>query len=134
MKRRAFRIAGVPLVAALLLAGSAGAALGEPHKNQISVPVSCSNGAEVTFVVNGESNAGQVVGEKRNVLIKRYEATYYSPDGTVVGEQSFDGGTRTGQQGSLVSCAGESTFTHWQLGKVRTVLQFEGFFTPRDDG
>ena len=126
---------GVSLLTALLLAGSAGAALGEPLKNQISVPVSCSNGESVTFVVNGEGNAGQIVGSKSNIMIKAYEATYYSTtDGAVVGEQSFAGGTKTGQQGAAVRCAGESTFTHWQLGEVRAVLQFEGFVTPRGKG
>jgi len=118
------------LVAALfavVLGG--GVAAAEPGKNQVMASVACDDGRQYTFVINGESNAGHLVESTSNLITARYAVDYFDGEGNLVASDSFDGGVKKGQR--LISCQGETTFEHWQLGTVTAVIDFQGFVTPR---
>jgi hypothetical protein len=127
MRRRAPLLAAATLAATLLVGGTAAA---EPGMNQILVPAECDNGEEYTFVVNGEGNVGHLLGSNSNFVVKRYEVSYFAPKSKEpLMTDTYDSGLKTGLEGELVTCTGETTIDHWQLGKVRAVFEFQGFLT-----
>ena len=76
MRRIALLLATV-LLAAVLLASGTGPVAAQPGKNQIEVTTDqCSNGKTYTFVLNGESNVGQIEGTTSNVIVVRSEVTF----------------------------------------------------------
>ena len=124
------------LLTAVLLAGGAGMAAAEPHKNQVLVPASCGDNGEqqYTFVLNAQGNAGQIVGSNSNIVIKSYVATYTNVDTGETFVDIYNSGNKTGQQRDLISCSGETKYVDNVFGEVTVVFKFEGFVTPRGKG
>lgn len=120
------------LFAAALLACGLGTAAAEPAKNRVLASASCDDGEEYVFLIDGEGNAGRVLGSKANVVVLEYEVSYVDPDtGERVVADTFYRGEKNGLRGDRVRCAGTTAFDHWQLGEVTAVFEFEGFVTPR---
>ncbi len=119
------------LLAAVLLTSGIGVAAAEPQKNQILVPATCDNGQSYTFVINGMSKVGQILGSTNNIAIKRFTVTYLDPDGNLIGGDEFDRGNKNGVQRDLINCAGRTTTEIQGLGLVTAVFEFQGFVTPR---
>lgn len=121
----------VALLAVVLLASGVGTASAEPHKNQILVPATCDNGQSYTFVINGMSKVGQIVGSNGNIVIKSFTVTYFDPDGNPIGGDTFGQGNKKGLQEDLIECDGSTTTELQGLGVVKAVFDFHGFLTPR---
>lgn len=122
------RIALLSVAALFAAVLGSGVAAAEPAKNQVMASATCDDGRQYTFVLNGESNAGQLLDSTGNLITARYAVDYFDQDGNLVASDSFNQGTKKGQR--LISCHGETTFEHWQLGTVTAVLEFQGFVTP----
>jgi len=131
MKRMARLFASV-LITMALLAGGAGSAFAEPGKNQIEAETSsCSNGQNYAFVINGMGKAWQLQGSNGNLVVKNYTLSYFDPDsGEFIGSDTYGGGKKSGQQGRLISCVGETTTDLVGIGTVRVVAEFDAFVTP----
>jgi hypothetical protein len=63
------------------------------------VPATCDNGQSYTFVINGMSKVGQILGSTNNIAIKRFTATYIDPGGKLKRDDAFDQGNKKGLQG-----------------------------------
>lgn len=120
------------LLAVVLFAGGIRTAAAEPQKNQIEVPVTCSNGEQYTLVFNAMSKTGQVRGSTSNVVVKSGTVTYSDPDtGEPIRGDEFGGqGNKKDLRGDL-TCQGEVVAELVGLGPVRAVFEFQGFVTPR---
>lgn len=132
MRRIALLLVTV-LLAAVLLAGGIGTATAQPGKNQIEVPVKCTNGEKYTLVFNAMSKTGQIKESTSNIVIKSGTVTYFNPDtGEQVGSNEVGGqGKKKDLRGELITCSGTVTTELVGLGKVRAVFEFQGFVTPR---
>lgn len=119
------------LLVVVLLTSTIGVAAAEPQKNQILVPASCDNGQSYTFVINGMSKVGQILGSTNNIVIKRFTVTYFDPDGNLIGGDTFGQGNKKGLQRDLINCTGRTTTELQGLGLVTAVYEFQGFITPR---
>ncbi|MDQ3639464.1 MAG: hypothetical protein M3426_16065 [Actinomycetota bacterium] len=130
------RIAFLPvtvLLAAVLFASGIGTVAAEPQKNQIEVPVTCSNGEQYTLVFNAMSKTGQVLGNTSNIVIKSGTVTYFNlVTGEKIESDEVGGqGKKKDLRGELITCSGTVTTELVGLGKVRAVFEFQGFVTPR---
>lgn len=131
MKRITLALAAA-LIAAVLGAGVAAA---EPGKNQVTVPATCDNGRQITFVLNAQGDAGKIAGSNSNIVVKSYVATYKDPStGETLFVDSSTGGNKNGLQRNLVTCNGETTYTDNKYGTVAVVFDFQGLITPRGKG
>lgn len=130
MKRITLAVAAAMFAAVI----GAGVAAAEPAKNQVTVPAMCDDGKRHTFVLNDEGNSGHVLQSTSNVITVWYEVTYVDPDGDPMATDSFDRGNKAGLEGAMISCHGETTLDHWQLGTVKAVFDFGGFVTPQGKG
>ena len=125
-------LAIVALLAVVILGSGVGTAAAEPQKNQILVPVKCDNGQSYTFVINGMSKVGQIIGSNDNIVVTEFTVTYRDLKNKLLGEDTFDQGNAEGSQGVSLSCTGRTTAELEGLGVVRAVYEFEGFITPRE--
>jgi hypothetical protein len=131
--KRTVRVLTAVWIATTLAASTMGPAVAEPGKNRIEAETSsCSDGQNYTFVINGMGKAWHIVGSNANLIIKRYTLTYFDPaSGERIGSDTYGGGNKNGQEGSLVTCVGEITTELQGLGLVRVVAEFEAFVTPQ---
>lgn len=119
------------MFAVVVLAVGAGVASAEPHKNQIILPASCDNGRNYTLVLNGEGNAGHVLGSNNNVIPVKYTVTYLNAENQEpIATYRYDNGKKTGLEGKLVSCSGTTEFEDWKMGRVVSIFEFEALVTP----
>lgn len=131
MRRIALLLVTV-LLAAVLFASGIGTAAAEPQKNQIEVPVTCSNGEQFTLVFNAMSKTGQVRGSTSNVVVKSGTVTYSDPDtGEPIGGDEFGGQSNKKGVRDDLTCQGGVVTELVGLGPVRAVFEFQGFVTPR---
>ncbi len=127
------------LLAAMLFASGIGTAAAEPQKNQIRVPVSCSDGEqytlEYTLVFNAMSKTGQIEGSTSNTVVKSGTVTYFDPDtGKLIGSDEVGGqGNKKDKNlgGDRITCKGETETELVGQGPVRAVFEFQGFVAPR---
>ncbi len=129
MRRIALLLVTV-LLAAVLLAGGIGTATAQPGKNQIEVPVKCTNGEKYTLVFNAMSKTGQIKESTSNVVVKSGTVTYITETGERTTD-TFDQGNAEGLQGDLITCRGKTTTELFGLGEVTAIFKFEGLVTPR---
>jgi hypothetical protein len=135
-------LATVVLLAVVLLTSGVGTAA-EPQKNQILVPVKCDNGQSYTFVINGMSKVGQIIGDNNNIVVTKFTVTYRNPDGseevrTFEQGKAEDSNGNSPQGNDALSCTGSADITIQGPGdegprNVRAVYEFEGFVTPRGE-
>jgi hypothetical protein len=129
--RNIVNLAIIGLLAVVLFTSVAGTAAGEPQKNQILIPATCDDGQSYTFVINGMSKVGQIIGDENNIAIKSFTVDYFDSDGNLVGGDTLDQGNKEGLQGDLISCTGSTTTELQGLGSVTAFFEFTGFVTPR---
>jgi hypothetical protein len=127
------------LVAMLVFVGS-GTANAEPGKNRITTQLRCSDGQDYTVTINGMGKAGHLEGTDGNLVIKRYDLTFYDPDspppdGEPIGGDAYEPkGNKNGQEGDLIKCAGQTLAELVGVGEVIVVFDLEAFITPRANG
>jgi hypothetical protein len=119
------------LLTVVLLTSGGGTAAAELQKNQILVPAKCDKGQRYTFVINGMSKVGQIIGDNNNIVITEFTVTYRDLKNKLLGEDTFDQGTAEDSQGDSISCTGSTIAELEGLGVVKAVFVFEGFITPR---
>lgn len=126
--RRLAILLTVALFPTVLLVSGVGTVSAEPQKNQILVPATCDNGQSYTFVINGMSKVGQIVGSNGNLVVKSFTVTYFDPDGNLIGGDTFGQGNKE----DLIECNGSTTTELQGLGVVTAIFDFQGFLTPRN--
>ncbi len=131
--RRMILLLEIVLVATVVFASGIGTVAAEPMKNQVVVPASCSDGKTYTFVLNGEGNAGHIIGSKSNIIIARATVIFTDPDtGELIGMDEFgQQGDKSGLEGDLIRCTGQVEVTLFRLGTVIAEFEFDAFVTPR---
>jgi len=124
-------LATMVLLAMVLPTSGGGTAAAEEQKNQILVPAKCDNGQSYTFVINGMSKVGQIIGDNNNIVVTEFTVTYRDLKNRLLGEDTFDQGNAEDSQGDAISCTGRTITELEGLGVVKAIFVFEGFITPR---
>ncbi len=131
--RKIFLLVTMVLLAVVLLTSGVDTAAAEPQKNQILLPVKCDNRQSYTFVINGMSKVGQIIGSNNNIVIKSFTVTYFEPppSGAFILEETFDQGNKEGLQRDLINCTGITETELQGLGRVTADFEFQGVALPR---
>ncbi len=131
--RKIFLLVTMVLLAVVLLTSGVDTAAAEPQKNQILLPVKCDNRQSYTFVINGMSKVGQIIGSNNNIVIKSFTVTYFEPppSGAFILEETFDQGNKEGLQRDLINCKGITETELQGLGRVTADFEFQGVALPR---
>ena len=124
-------LATMVLLAVVLLTSGGGTAAAEQQMNQILLPAKCDNGQSYTFVINGMSKVGQIIGDNNNIVVTEFTVTYRDLKNKLLGEDTFDQGNAEDSQGDAISCTGRTITELEGLGVVKAIFVFEGFITPR---
>jgi hypothetical protein len=131
--RKIFLLVTMVLLAVVLLTSGVDTAAAEPQKNQILLPATCDNRQSYTFVINGMSKVGQIIGSNNNIVIKSFTVTYFEPppSGAFILEETFDQGNKEGLQRDLINCTGITETELQGLGRVTADFEFQGVALPR---
>lgn len=139
--RRFGLLATMVLLAVVLLTSGVGTAIAKPQtelqKNQIEIKASCTTDGQsftsYTFVINGMSKVGQIIGSNNNIVIKSFTVTYFEPppSGAFILEETFDQGNKEGLQRDLINCTGITETELQGLGRVTADFEFQGVALPR---
>jgi len=139
--RKIFLLVTMVLLAVVLLTSGVGTATAKPQtelqKNQIEIKASCTTDGQsftsYTFVINGMSKVGQIIGSNNNIVIKSFTVTYFEPppSGAFILEETFDQGNKEGLQRDLINCTGITETELQGLGRVTADFEFQGVALPR---
>ena len=126
-------LATMALLVVVLFTSVAGTAAAEPQKNQILIPTTCDDGQSYTFVINGMSKVGQILGSNNNFVVTAFTVTYRYQNGDLV-EDTFGHGKAENSQKDLISCSGRITTELQAPGgepeEVTADFTFQGFVAP----
>ena len=118
----------------LLIVGALGTATAEPKMNQIEVRAKCTteDGQRftTTFVINGMAKTGLLTDSTGNIVVTSYTVTYFDDQGTLLGTDKYNTGTKLNSKDDILSCSGQVTTDLEGIGdNVTAFYDFKGFLT-----
>ena len=131
-------ISALTLLVVFALGTATAAPPTEPQMNQIVIEdAKCKidgkkSSTSYTFVINGMAKVGLLIDSTdKNIVITSYTVTYYDAEGTLLGTDEFDSGTKINSRDDILSCSGQVTTDLEGIGDdVTAVYDFQGFLAP----
>ena len=131
-------ISALTLLVVFALGTATAAPPTEPRMNQIVIEdAKCKidgkkSSTSYTFVINGMAKVGLLIDSTdKNIVITSYTVTYYDAEGTLLGTDEFDSGTKINSRDDILSCSGQVTTDLEGIGDdVTAVYDFQGFLAP----
>ena len=119
----------------LLIVGALGTATAKPQMNQIVIEdATCKTddgqSFTTTFVINGMAKTGLLTDSTGNIVVTSYTVTYFDDQGTLLGTDKYNTGTKLNSKDDIVSCTGQVTTDLEGIGdNVTAFYVFKGFLT-----
>jgi len=83
-----------------------------------------------TFVINGMAKTGLLTDSTGNIVVTSYTVTYFDDQGTLLGTDKYNTGTKLNSKDDIVSCTGQVTTDLEGIGdNVTAFYVFKGFLT-----